>query len=91
MHCSRVLRSHVRRISWWNLCPAGKPQKGVERENAGYVDYELYDAIKHQGCTAKMVVYPRTAHILEEPKLVLNVLKGNVEWMDRYVRGIEPR
>jgi hypothetical protein len=35
-----------------------------------------------------MVVYPRTSHIPDEPKLVLDIMKRNLEWFDRHVRGI---
>jgi len=52
---------------------------------------ELYHALKRQGCPVKMVVYPRTPHVPEETKLVLDIMKRNVEWMDHYVRGIDPK
>ena len=53
--------------------------------------YELYDALKRQGCPVKMIVYPRTPHVPEEPKLVLDIMKRNLDWFDKYVRGIEPK
>ena len=31
---------------------------------------ELYNALKRQGCTTKMVIYPRTHHGIEEPRLL---------------------
>ena len=42
--------------------------------------YELYNALKRQGVTVKMVTYPRTPHGPREPKLVLDVGQRNVEW-----------
>jgi dipeptidyl aminopeptidase/acylaminoacyl peptidase len=48
--------------------------------------YELYNALKRQGCTTKMVVYPRTPHGPNEPRLLLDVMNRNVEWFDRYVK-----
>ncbi len=46
---------------------------------------ELYNALKRQGCTVKMIVYPRTPHGVEEPKLLLDCLTRNLEWFERYV------
>ena len=48
--------------------------------------YELYHALKRQGCTTKMVVYPRTPHGPGEPRLFLDVMNRNVEWFDRYLK-----
>jgi dipeptidyl aminopeptidase/acylaminoacyl peptidase len=49
--------------------------------------YELYNALKRQGCTVKMVVYPRTGHIPHEPKLLQDVMIRTMQWMDQHVRG----
>ncbi len=46
---------------------------------------ELYNALKRQGCTTTMVVYPRTPHGIEEPRLLLDCMTRNLEWFDRYV------
>ena len=48
---------------------------------------ELYNALKRQGCTVKMVIYPRTPHGIEEPKLLLDCMQRNLEWFDLYVKG----
>jgi dipeptidyl aminopeptidase/acylaminoacyl peptidase len=48
---------------------------------------ELYNALKRQGCTTQMIVYPRTPHGVEEPRLLLDCMKRNLEWFDRYVGG----
>ena len=47
---------------------------------------ELYNALKRQGCTTKMVVYPRTHHGIEEPRLLVDCMNRNLEWFDKYVR-----
>lgn len=47
---------------------------------------ELYNALKRQGCKTTMVVYPRTPHGIEEPRLLLDCMNRNLEWFDRYVR-----
>ncbi len=53
-------------------------------------DEELYSALKRQGCTTKMVIYPRTHHGIEEPRLMLDCMNRNLDWFDRYVRGAKP-
>ncbi len=50
--------------------------------------YEFYHALKRHRCTAKMVVYPRTPHFPQEPKLFQDIMRRNIQWFDRYVRGI---
>jgi len=47
---------------------------------------ELYNALKRQGCATKMVIYPRTPHGIEEPRLLLDCMERNLEWFDRYLR-----
>ena len=48
--------------------------------------YELYNALKQQGVTVKMVVYPRTPHGPSEPKFVLDIMERHLEWVEKYVR-----
>jgi dipeptidyl aminopeptidase/acylaminoacyl peptidase len=52
--------------------------------------YELYNALKRQGVTARMVVYPRQPHGLQEPKFIKDAMTRNLEWFDRYVLGKVP-
>jgi dipeptidyl aminopeptidase/acylaminoacyl peptidase len=48
--------------------------------------YEYYNALKRQGVTAKMVVYPRTPHGPREPKFMLDIMQRHLDWVDAYVR-----
>ncbi len=48
--------------------------------------YELYNALKQQGVTTKMVVYPRTPHGPREPKFQLDIMQRHLEWVDKYVK-----
>ena len=48
--------------------------------------YELYNALKRQGVTTKMVVYPRTPHGPREPKFILDIAQRHLDWVDKYVR-----
>ncbi|MBI3950512.1 MAG: S9 family peptidase [Acidobacteria bacterium] len=47
--------------------------------------YELYNALRRQGVTVKMVVYPRTPHGVREPKLILDAMRRNIEWFGQYL------
>jgi dipeptidyl aminopeptidase/acylaminoacyl peptidase len=49
--------------------------------------YELYTALKRQSVPARMVVYPRQPHGIQEPRLMLDAMSRNVEWFDRWVLG----
>ena len=48
--------------------------------------YELYNALKRQGCLVKMVVYPRAHHAIQEPKLLLDAMRRNLDWFESHVR-----
>jgi dipeptidyl aminopeptidase/acylaminoacyl peptidase len=48
--------------------------------------YEYYHALKREGVTAKMVVYPRTPHGPQEPKFILDIMQRHLDWADKYVR-----
>lgn len=52
---------------------------------------ELYNALKRQGCTTKMVIYPRTPHSIEEPRLLVDCMERNLEWFDRHVKNAETK
>lgn len=43
---------------------------------------ELYNALKRQGCETRMIVYPRTPHGIEEPRLLLDCMRRNLEWFE---------
>jgi dipeptidyl aminopeptidase/acylaminoacyl peptidase len=49
--------------------------------------YEFYNALKRQGVTTRMTVYPRQPHSFTEPKMTLDAARANVEWFDRFVLG----
>jgi len=38
-----------------------------------------------------MVVYPRQAHAIQEPKLLLDAMQRNVEWFDQWIGGAPAR
>ena len=49
--------------------------------------YELYNALKRQSCPVKMVIYPRTHHAIQEPKLLRDAMQRNLDWFDLYLHG----
>ena len=49
--------------------------------------YELYNALKRQGVTTKLTVYPRQPHGFVEPKMTLDAARANLAWFDRFVKG----
>jgi dipeptidyl aminopeptidase/acylaminoacyl peptidase len=51
--------------------------------------YEFYSALKRQGVTTKMVVYPRTPHGPREPKFLLDIMQRHIDWVDKYVGNNE--
>ena len=52
--------------------------------------YEFYNALKRQGVTTRMTVYPRQPHGFTEPKMTLDAAKANLDWFDRFVMGRTP-
>lgn len=48
---------------------------------------ELYNALKRQKCPTKMIIYPRTPHGIEEPRLLLDCMTRNIEWFERYLQA----
>ena len=50
--------------------------------------YELYNTLKRQGAVTKLTVYPRQGHAFTEPKMLLDVATANLNWFDRYVKGV---
>jgi dipeptidyl aminopeptidase/acylaminoacyl peptidase len=77
---------YVRSVSTPTLILHGEQDERVPVSQG----YEFYNALKRQGCPVKMVVYPRTTHVPQEPKLLQDIMTRNLEWFDKYVRGSEP-
>lgn len=46
---------------------------------------ELYNALKRQGTPVEMVVYPRQGHGIGEPRLLIDVQRRAVAWLDRWL------
>ena len=51
--------------------------------------YEFYNALKRQNVPVTMVVYPRQPHGIQEPKLMLDAMRRNLDWFDRWIKGTQ--
>jgi dipeptidyl aminopeptidase/acylaminoacyl peptidase len=47
--------------------------------------WELYHGLKRQGCETEFVIYPRTPHGFEEPRLLHDCMERNLAWFTRQV------
>lgn len=45
--------------------------------------YELYNALKRQGCSVEMIVYPRTPHGPQEPKFIQDIGQRMIAWFNK--------
>ncbi len=72
---------HVKGVTTPTLIQHGERDERVPLSQG----QELYNALKRQGCTVKMVVYPRSGHGIAEPRLLLDGMERNLEWFESYV------
>jgi dipeptidyl aminopeptidase/acylaminoacyl peptidase len=49
--------------------------------------YEFYNALKRQNVPVQMIVYPRQPHGIQEPKMMLDIMRRNIAWIDRWIHG----
>jgi dipeptidyl aminopeptidase/acylaminoacyl peptidase len=75
--------AHVKGVNIPTLIQHGEADERVPIAQG----YELYNALKRQGCPARMVVYPRTHHSIQEPKLLLDAMKRNLDWFETHLNG----
>jgi len=50
---------------------------------------ELYLALKKNNVPVEFVIYPRQPHGIREPKLQKDAMKRNLDWFNKWLRGIE--
>lgn len=90
---SRSAMFNVKGVSTPTLIQHGEEDRRVPISQG----YELYTALVRQKVPAKMVVYPRQPHGIQEPKLIKDAMERNLEWFDRWIKGsgnprtLEPR
>lgn len=74
---------HVKGVTTPTLIQHGEADRRVPISQG----YEFYNALKRQGVTVKMTVYPRQPHGFTEPKMTLDAARANLAWFDRFVLG----
>ncbi len=74
--------THIRNVKTPTLILHGEADDRVPVSQG----YEYYHALKQQGVTAKMVVYPRTPHGPREPKFIMDIMQRHMDWVEKYVR-----
>ncbi len=47
---------------------------------------KLWKALKEQGKTVEMEIYPRGGHVIYEPALEMEIMRRNLEWFRRWLR-----
>lgn len=75
---------HIGRVSTPTLVQHGERDERVPLSQG----QELYNALKRQHCITKMVIYPRTPHGIEEPKLLLDCMHRNLEWFEKHAKQL---
>ncbi len=48
---------------------------------------EIYNALRKQGVPVQMVIYPRQGHLVNEPRLLMDVKRRPVEWFEHWILG----
>jgi dipeptidyl aminopeptidase/acylaminoacyl peptidase len=81
LYCARSAMFQVKGVTTPTLIQHGDNDMRVPISQG----YELYNALKRQGCPVKMVVYPRQPHGIDEPKLLLDWSNRSLEWFDKYL------
>lgn len=74
--------AHVKNVTTPTLILHGKGDERVPLSQG----YEFYTALKRRGIPVKFVIYPRTGHAIEEPKLLLDAARRNFEWFEKYLQ-----
>ena len=47
---------------------------------------KFYKALKEQGKTVEMEIYPRGGHVIYEPALEQEIMRRNLEWFRRWLQ-----
>ena len=48
---------------------------------------ELYNALKRQGVPVELIIYPRQGHVVNEPRLIVDLARRTTDWLVRHVLG----
>ncbi len=94
---ARLLTRDARSVNDFSWSPDGKTivfdhQKTPVADDwpSGDVATVSVAALKRQGVTTRMTVYPRQPHGFTEPKMTMDAARANLEWFDWFVLGLAP-
>lgn len=73
---------YVKGVSTPTLILHGEADRRVPISQA----YELYNAMRRQGVTTKMVVYPGMGHGPSDPETSLDLMQRQLDWVGKYIR-----
>jgi dipeptidyl aminopeptidase/acylaminoacyl peptidase len=73
--------AHVKGVSTPALILHGEADERVPISQG----YEFYNALKRQGANVQMVVYPRTPHGPQEPKLIEDIMRRHLEFIGKHI------
>lgn len=48
--------------------------------------YEFYQALKREGKTAQLILYPGMEHRLADPKMQLDAMESNLAWFEKWLK-----
>ena len=67
---------------------AGGARIFLKREDLSHTgSHKINNALKAQGVPVRMLVLPRQPHGPTEPKMLLEVMRANLEWFDKWIGG----
>lgn len=52
--------------------------------------WEFYRALKKNRIPVELVIYPRQGHSSQEPKFQLEIMRRNLDWLTRWLKGSTP-
>ena len=79
--CERSPALHAARVTTPTLILHGERDRRVTVGQG----YELFHALRRQGCRVEMVVYPRMGHTPGEPGEMEDVMRRMVAWVEEHV------
>lgn len=78
---SRSAMFHIKGVTTPTLIQHGEEDRRVPVSQG----YELYNALRRQGVTTQLIIYPRMGHGLTEPKFQLDAAERNLDWFTRHL------
>jgi hypothetical protein len=83
--CRKTPGLSARRLSGTCFSPPSKPARSPYPLPLAEAT-KLYKALKSQGKTVEMEIYPRGGHAIYEPALEEEIMRRNLEWFRKWLR-----